>query len=213
MTTVDRILAAISELPQRERRRLWRRARQMGLLDEELAPANKTPTTSSLQSVPRSVTRAAMRYQAQSISARRSSTATTATETASATLIFDGGSKGNPGQGYGSYLIEWNGEAQPVRRLTFGDDMTNNEAEYETLIAGLEDILGQLEAQGISPDQVTLDVRGDSRLVINQLAGEWQVREPRLQHRWERASTLLAHFGHVTLRHQPRVASIERLGH
>ena len=53
-------------------------------------------------------------------------------------IIFDGGSKGNPGQGYGSYTLRWPGAQQQIVRLRFGDRVTNNEAEYDTLIAALE---------------------------------------------------------------------------
>ena len=46
-------------------------------------------------------------------------------------LIFDGGSHGNPGPGYGSYaLVRASDEKQDLVRLDFGREMTNNEAEY-----------------------------------------------------------------------------------
>ena len=51
-------------------------------------------------------------------------------------LVFDGGSKGNPGPGYGSYAITRTRDgAQRLERLEFGDGYTNNEAEYDNLIA------------------------------------------------------------------------------
>src|SRR5690242_11228135 len=53
-------------------------------------------------------------------------------------LIFDGGSIGNPGRGYGSYQVSVRGKAEPVQRLEFAGTSTNNEAEYATLIAALE---------------------------------------------------------------------------
>ena len=56
------------------------------------------------------------------------------------TIIFDGGSRGNPGEGYGSYELRTRAERQ-IERLTFGDHVTNNEAEYRTLIAALRDVL------------------------------------------------------------------------
>ena len=61
-------------------------------------------------------------------------------------LIFDGGSKGNPGKGYGSYaIIRTQDGAQRVERVDFGDGYTNNEAEYDSLIAGLQDLLDRIE--------------------------------------------------------------------
>ena len=54
-------------------------------------------------------------------------------------IVFDGGSKGNPGIGYGSYRIQPEGGpwSEPYR-LEFGDKVTNNEAEYRSLIAAFE---------------------------------------------------------------------------
>ncbi len=59
-------------------------------------------------------------------------------------IIFDGGSKGNPGYGYGSYALRWPGQAQQIVQLQFGDNVTNNEAEYDTLLAALEAVLKRL---------------------------------------------------------------------
>ena len=62
-------------------------------------------------------------------------------------LIFDGGSHGNPGWGYGSCAIQRVSHgAQRLERLELGDDYTNNEAEYDTLIAALEDLIRRLGA-------------------------------------------------------------------
>ncbi|MFZ1755817.1 MAG: hypothetical protein WAU10_18840, partial [Caldilineaceae bacterium] len=63
-------------------------------------------------------------------------------------VIFDGGSKGNPGLGYGSYALEWPGFPRQLVRLKFGDRVTNNEAEYDTLIAALEAIVKRLRESG-----------------------------------------------------------------
>ncbi|HEY66074.1 MAG TPA: ribonuclease HI family protein [Caldilineae bacterium] len=128
------------------------------------------------------------------------------------TLVFDGGSRGNPGPGYGSYAFLWPGKPPEIHRLRFGT-LTNNEAEYDTLIAALEALLGRLAREGVDPGDVHLDIRGDSRLVINQINGVWRVREPRLQARWQKARALLEPFGRVTLRHQPRERSVNLLGH
>ena len=45
------------------------------------------------------------------------------------TIVFDGGSKGNPGGGYGSYEIGSRTGASKQKRLEVGDAITNNEAE------------------------------------------------------------------------------------
>ena len=129
-------------------------------------------------------------------------------------LTFDGGSRGNPGQGYGSYLlIRVQDGAQLLQRLEFGDDYTNNEAEYDTLIAALQDLVGRIAKAGRQPQEFALEVRGDSALVINQLQGRWQAKEPRMRGRRDRCLRLLRRFGAVNLKAQPREESVRVLGH
>ena len=53
-------------------------------------------------------------------------------------LTFDGGSKGNPGLGYGSYELRTCDDRARMERREYGDNVTNNEAEYRTLIEGLD---------------------------------------------------------------------------
>jgi ribonuclease HI len=128
-------------------------------------------------------------------------------------IVFDGGSRGNPGQGYGSYELRWPGSQPQIVRLNFGNQVTNNEAEYDTLIAALEGILKRLRDQGADPATARVDVRGDSLLVVNQVLGKWQVKEARMQARVERARQLLKQFGQWQLRHHDRSHSVEALGH
>jgi ribonuclease HI len=129
-------------------------------------------------------------------------------------LVFDGGSQGNPGRGYGSYAITRVQDGkQRLERLELGDRYTNNEAEYDTLIAGLRDLVRRIEAGNRDPGEFSLEVRGDSTLVIRQLQGQWKVREPRMQERVERCLPLLKRFRSVELKHQPREESVRVLGH
>lgn len=128
-------------------------------------------------------------------------------------IIFDGGSKGNPGQGYGSYALDWPGYPRQVVQLKFGDQVTNNEAEYDTLIAALEAISKRLHESGADSRTARLDIRGDSLLVISQIKGEWQVNKAELQSRRDRARALLSAFGQARLTHHKREKSVEVLGH
>jgi ribonuclease HI len=128
-------------------------------------------------------------------------------------IIFDGGSKGNPGQGYGSYALRWPGAQQQIVKLRFGNQITNNEAEYDTLIAALEAVSKRLQDNGAAPATAKLDIRGDSLLVINQVVGKWQCKEERLQMRRERVRKLLQNFGTWRLTHHDRANSVEVLGH
>lgn len=128
-------------------------------------------------------------------------------------VVFDGGSRGNPGQGYGSYALRWPGQPQQIVQLRFGDRVTNNEAEYDTLIAALEAILQRLQESGADASTARVDVRGDSLLVINQVKGTWEAKEPRLQVRRERVRELLRRFGSWQLTHHDREQSVKTLGH
>jgi ribonuclease HI len=125
------------------------------------------------------------------------------------TLIFDGGSIGNPGQGYGSYQLTVEGRPEEPKRLQFGSNYTNNEAEYDTLIAALEAIL--LRAR--DPHAVYLDIRGDSQLVIKQITGQWKVKEPRMQQRVQQVHMLLQHLGGWRASWHGRQNSVDALGH
>lgn len=126
------------------------------------------------------------------------------------TLVFDGGSLGNPGKGYGSYELLTPSGTIAARQIEFGDGMTNNQAEFRAVIAGLEDLLTRLGADAAS---VSLAVRGDSQLVVRGLSGEWKVKHPGLQPLHRQASDLLRQFGSVDLAWHPRRESVRAFGH
>ena len=128
-------------------------------------------------------------------------------------IVFDGGSRGNPGKGYGSFALDWPGHPREIVQLTFGDQATNNEAEYDTLIAALEAVRDRIAELQIDPRSATLSIWGDSLLVCNQVRGEWACKEPRLQARLTAVKDLLSSFGESELNHHPREKSVEVLGH
>lgn len=128
-------------------------------------------------------------------------------------VIFDGGSKGNPGRGYGSYALRWPGQPQQVVQLRFGDKVTNNEAEYDTLIAALEAILQRLLDAKADPRTARVEIWGDSLLVVNQVKGQWEAKEARLAVRRDRVRELLDRFGRWQLSHHGRENSVRTLGH
>lgn len=128
-------------------------------------------------------------------------------------IVFDGGSRGNPGQGYGSFALDWPGYPREIVQLEFGDKVTNNEAEYDTLIAALEAVRDRMMENELEIGSAILGIWGDSLLVCNQVRGEWKCKEPRLQARLEKVKELLSSFGESELNHQPREKSVEILGH
>jgi len=130
------------------------------------------------------------------------------------TVVFDGGSRGNPGPGYGSFVLRRNADgAERRQRLTFGNRVTSNEAEYDTLIHALEALLAWIAEMRLRPEDVSVEVRGDSQLVIFQVRGDWKARKARMAARRDRVLALAQRFGAIRWEHQPRLASLWVLGH
>lgn len=109
----------------------------------------------------------------------------------------DGGSRGNPGPaGYGAVVRDaGTGEVLAERAESLGVT-TNNVAEYSGLIAGLT------AASDLGAHDVT--VRMDSKLVIEQMTGRWQIKHPGLRPLAARAAALLRHFDTITFEWIPR---------
>ena len=110
-------------------------------------------------------------------------------------LVFDGGSRGNPGAGYGSYAIV-KGSQHTITRLEFGAGMTSPEAEYDTLITALKTLLRQ-EPVGAT----TIEVRTSSQLVVKQVKGTWKARDTRMQSRRDQVQGLLGQFKSFSITH------------
>ena len=83
-------------------------------------------------------------------------------------LTADGGSRGNPGPaGYGAVVTE--GGKIVAELFDVIGVATNNVAEYNGLLAGLTHI-NTLDAQA------TVEVAMDSKLVVEQMSGRWQIK-------------------------------------
>jgi probable phosphoglycerate mutase len=128
-------------------------------------------------------------------------------------ITFDGGSKGNPGAGYGSYELRTRDNRVRIERKEYPGKITNNEAEYRTLIAGLEDLSAVLLKAGKNPKAYHVEVRGDSQLVIQQLLGKYKVRHPNMLPLYERARALATGFAGVSWVWHARGNSVAILGH
>ncbi len=111
-------------------------------------------------------------------------------------IFSDGAARGNPGPaGAGAVVRATNGKV--IARLgKYLGTQTNNVAEYEGLLLGLQKAL-DLGAREVR-------VFADSLLVISQLRGEWKIKHPGLKPLYERARVLLAKFDRTTLQHVPR---------
>ena len=234
--SVDEVLNLIVALSPADRRRLFRRAQRMALLDvrdlldgEPVAAGTPTPDAgpTTPEPAPGRSRRTAAAPAARLIELKPAAPPTAEVSRprppartlagsgeARVRVVFDGGSKGNPGAGYGSYALQWAGQAQPeVVRLEFGGRVTNNEAEYDTLIAALQDLLARAAAARVPPSQVYVDIWGDSQLVVNQVNGGWKINKPHLLARCNQVRDLLQQFGFAALNYHPREESVALLGH
>ncbi|WP_232620150.1 bifunctional RNase H/acid phosphatase [Corynebacterium urealyticum] len=90
----------------------------------------------------------------------------------------DGGSRGNPGPaGTGSSVKDAAG-AEVGCVWQFIKHATNNVAEYQGLINGLNLAVEIAEQQGVKPGSLSVDVRMDSKLVVEQMSGRWKIKHP-----------------------------------
>jgi ribonuclease HI len=111
-------------------------------------------------------------------------------------LMVDGAARGNPGNaGCGAAICDETGAV--VKELSgYLGHATNNVAEYEALLMGLE-ALSQLGRKKIR-------VQSDSQLLVRQLNGQYRVKDEKLKRLFERAKTLLRGFDKVHILHVPR---------
>ncbi|KAG8481593.1 hypothetical protein CXB51_026544 [Gossypium anomalum] len=116
------------------------------------------------------------------------------TENSSWRLNFDGASNA-VGNRIGAVLVSPKGDHYPFTcKLDF--DCTNNMAEYEACIMGLQAAI----ERGIR----TLEVYGDSALVIYQFRGEWETGDPKLINYQKVVLGLLKEFDDITFNYLPR---------
>lgn len=109
----------------------------------------------------------------------------------------DGGARGNPGPaGYGAVVRDATTGAVLAERAEAIGVTTNNVAEYSGLIAGLR-AAAELGATDV-------EVRLDSKLVVEQMSGRWQVRQPHLQPLAREAAALVRRLGKVRFQWIPR---------
>jgi broad specificity phosphatase PhoE/ribonuclease HI len=109
----------------------------------------------------------------------------------------DGGSRGNPGPaGYGAVVRDADtGQVLAERAASLGRT-TNNVAEYNGLLAGLR--------AAAELDPASVDVRMDSKLVVEQMSGRWRVKHPDLQPLHAEGRALVAALPRVTFEWIPR---------
>lgn len=111
-------------------------------------------------------------------------------------IYIDGGARGNPGPaGVGVVILDANGKRIKDVSKYIGET-TNNIAEYNALLYGLE------EALILRADEIIINM--DSELVAKQLSGDYRVKDTNLKPLFERALNMLKSFKNFEIRHIER---------
>ena len=112
------------------------------------------------------------------------------------TAYFDGGARSNPGPaGYGVHIVDDQGNVLAELHGALGI-ATNNIAEYRGLIAALQ--------WAIDNGVTELTMKGDSLLIIEQMRGNYKVKNEGLRPLYHQARMLVMQIGNVKFEHVPR---------
>jgi len=110
--------------------------------------------------------------------------------------MVDGAARGNPGKaGCGAVICDVDGNVMKELSRYLGYT-TNNVAEYEGLLMGLEALLGMGRKKVV--------IQSDSQLMVRQLNGEYRVKDDKLKKLFAKAVHLLGHFDSYRIVHVPR---------
>ena len=112
------------------------------------------------------------------------------------TAYFDGGARSNPGPGgYGVYIVDEQGAVLAELSGSLGIT-TNNIAEYTGLIAALQ--------WAVDHDVKQIAIKGDSLLIIEQMRGNYKVKNEGLKPLHMKARMLVMQIGDVKFEHVRR---------
>ena len=111
-------------------------------------------------------------------------------------IYTDGGARGNPGPaGIGCVILDEQGKALAEISESIGE-ATNNQAEYQALLAGLE------KARELGAKELAVFL--DSELVVKQLNREYRVKDKELAPLFVKVYNLTLGFKKINFKHLPR---------
>ena len=119
------------------------------------------------------------------------------------TIYTDGGSRGNPGLAAAG-VVFCNEKGQIIKQYSefLGDNLTNNEAEYQALIFALKKFK-QLFGKELARKS-EIEVKSDSELMVKQLNAEYKILEPKIQQLFLEVWNLKFDFGFLKFKLIPR---------
>lgn len=113
-------------------------------------------------------------------------------------IYTDGGARNNPGPA-GAGVVIRDGEKKIAELKQFlGEKQTNNWAEYEAVAIALT------EAKRLGLSGRAIEFRLDSKLVVEQLSGNWKIKEATLKSQAAKVHALLADFPGSRFMYVPR---------
>ncbi|MBI5003770.1 ribonuclease HI family protein [Candidatus Kaiserbacteria bacterium] len=113
-------------------------------------------------------------------------------------IYTDGGARNNPGPAAAGAVIIQGGKTIAEIKQYLGAQ-TNNWAEYEAVALVLT------EAKRLGLGGQGIEVRLDSKLVAEQLMGNWKIKEPTLKPQWAKVRAMMAaDFPGIIFTHIPR---------
>lgn len=118
-------------------------------------------------------------------------------------LYADGGSRGNPGPA-GAGAVAFDTIGKRVAEVSdYLGETTNNVAEYEAILRGLTALQAAFPPGHFR--HASVEIRMDSKLVIEQLKGAYRVKHPNLIPRYLEVRNLIARsFSTIIFTHVPR---------
>ena len=98
------------------------------------------------------------------------------------TIKSDGGSRGNPGPAAIGYVVYLENKLIKKHGQKIGE-ATNNTAEYKSIIKALQWLQKNIDSfHKVNKDNpIQIECLMDSKLVVNQLSGNFKIKQPHLQ--------------------------------
>jgi len=114
------------------------------------------------------------------------------------TIYCDGGSRGNPGPAaLGIYIPQLKKEYSQ-----YLGKATNNDAEYQAIIFALKKIKQLVGKEKTKKTEI--EIKADSELIVNQLNGEYKIKEKSLIPFFIEIWNLKQDFRKINFKHIPR---------
>src|SRR3989344_497709 len=119
------------------------------------------------------------------------------------TIYTDGGSRGNPGKA-AIGVVFCNEKGGIIKKFGeyLGDNLTNNEAEYQAVIFALKKFKAVFGKKIAEYSEV--EIRSDSELLVNQMNGKYKLENENIQKFFIEIGNLMIDFKGVKFKAIPR---------